>query len=218
MDINQIIFRFVIAGLIGAIIGLEREKAKELNKSAGPIGIRTEILTGLLGASAVLMSQYFGNWIFILGFVAVLIFSFLPVLLVNNEANGSYKTSISTVIVYLMGALAFLGQMQVALAIAIITTFVLSIKYTLHKFIYGISYTEIIDAAKFVIIAFIILPFLPNLAYDQQILGFFEPVSLIQASNDTATNIINPYRIWLLIVIISGLNFLGYILVKIFGR
>jgi uncharacterized membrane protein (DUF4010 family) len=242
MDINQAIFRIFIGGVIGAIIGLEREKSMELSKEKSPIGIRTDILVGILGAVAVYLSQLISPWVFIITLISVIIIGLLPIIQNHNtEKLMSYKTSISFVIIYLMGGLAFHGEIQVALAVAIISTFVLSIKSTLHRFIYGLDYGEIIDASKFLIIAFIVLPFLPNKAYDTDILNFFDPPAAIQTiekpnnikvinSNQPdlsklstnpqkiETNIINPYRIWLLIVIISGLNFLGYIFVKLYGR
>lgn len=240
LDINQAIFRLFIGAVVGAIVGLEREKTKEINKEKSPIGIRTDILAGLLGGIAVYLSQLISPWIFLITLLAIITIGLLPI--VQNHSQEklvSYKTSISFIIVFLLGGLAFYGEIQVALAVAIITTFVLSLKYTLHRFIYGLDYNEIIDAIKFVIIAFIILPFLPNQAYDQTLLSYIEPAAQIQQveyaapstpviGENTAstpidtrkiqTNIINPYRIWMLIVIISGLNFLGYIFVKIYGR
>jgi uncharacterized membrane protein (DUF4010 family) len=217
IDTNIAIFRLFIGGVIGAIVGLEREKSMQMNKEKSPIGIRTDILIGILGGSAVYLSQIINEWVFLITLISVITYSLLPLTRKENEGEKlmSYKTAISSVIVFLMGALAFSGQIQVALAVAIITTFVLSLKYTLKQFIYGVSYPELIDGVKFVIIAFIILPFLPNIPYDQTLVGFFEPSTI---TTPLATNIINPYRIWLLIVIISGLNFLGYILVKVFGK
>jgi len=217
IDTNMAIFRLFIGGVIGAIVGLEREKSMQMNGEQSPIGIRTDILIGILGGAAMFMSQIINEWVFIVTLIAVIVFSLLPLTRKenSNEKLMSYKTAISSVIVFLMGSLAFTGQIQVALAVAIITTFVLSLKYTLKRFIYGVSYPELIDGVKFVIIAFIILPFLPNQAYDQTLVQFFD-TSVVLAP--LSTNIINPYRIWLLIVVISGLNFLGYILVRLMDK
>lgn len=248
IDINTAIFRLFIGGLIGAIIGLEREKTMELNNEKSPIGIRTDILSGILGGSAVYLGQLISPWVFLVSLIAIIVIGLLPILQNHDkEKLMSYKTSISFILVFLMGGLAFYGEIQVALAVAIIATFVLSLKYTLHRFIYGLNYEEIIDAVKFIIIAFIILPFLPNQSYDQKLLTYLNPPAIVQTIQTTAqqpaittqpvnkilpqsnlslatniqniqTDIINPYNIWLLIVIISGLNFLGYILVRLYGR
>ncbi len=216
-EFNIAIFRLFIGGVIGAIVGLEREKSMQMNKEQSPIGIRTDILIGILGGTSIYLSQIINDWVFIVSLVAVICFSYLPLIRKENagEKIMSYKTAISSIIVFLMGALAFTGQIQTALAVAIITTFVLSLKYTLKQFIVGVSYPELIDGVKFVIISFIILPFLPNQTYDTTLISYFDPTAAAIPLN---TSIINPYRIWLLIVIVSGLNFLGYILVKIFGR
>jgi uncharacterized membrane protein (DUF4010 family) len=54
---------------------------------------------------------------------------------------------------------------------------------------------------KFAVISVIILPLLPN--------EMFGPPPL---------NVINPYKIWLMVVLIAGLNFFGYVLVKVLGN
>lgn len=215
-EINLIIFKLFMAGVIGAIVGLEREKNIQETNEKSPIGVRTNILIGILGASSLYLSQIINEWVFIICLTTISALVFYP--LTKKNENGdklmSYKTSISALIVFLMGALAFSGEIKVAVAVAVITTFVISSKATFQKIIYGISYAELIDSIKFVLIAFIILPFLPNQAFDQNLLQFIDPTF----SQTLDTNIINPYRIWFLIVIISGLNFLGYVLVKLFGK
>jgi len=213
--VNQVIFKLFIAGVIGAIVGLEREKNMQVSNEYSPIGIRTDILFGLLGGLSVYLSGLINSWIFIICLLSVIIIGLLPIIQNHTtEKVMSYKTSISAIMVFLLGALAFAGEMKIALTLAILVMFVLSLKYTLRKFIYGISYPEIIDAAKFVIIAFVILPFLPNQAYDSQFMHWLNPA----INSHLPTNIINPYNIWFLIVIISGLNLLGYILVKLMGK
>jgi hypothetical protein len=53
---------------------------------------------------------------------------------------------------------------------------------------------------KFAIITAIILPVLPN-----------------QSFWEAPFDVLNPYKIWLMVVLISGIGFLGYILVKLVG-
>lgn len=212
---NQLIFRLFISGLIGAVVGLEREKNMQITKEHNPLGIRTNILVGFLGGLSIYLSNVVSIWIFPMCLMAVIFLGFMPIIQ-NHFATKvlSYKSTVSTILVFLLGALAASGEVQVALALGIIITFVLSLKYTLHEIIYNISYPEIIDGAIFIIIAFVILPFLPNKSFDAQALSYFDPNAIMY----TATNILNPYNIWFLIVIISGLNLLGYILVKLFGK
>ena len=69
----------------------------------------------------------------------------------------------------------------------------------LHNFAKKIKKEELSDTLKFAVVAFIILPFLPNQGYG--------PLEMF-----------NPYIIWLMVVFISGISFAGYILMKWFGE
>ncbi len=238
LDTNILIVRLFISALIGLIVGLEREKSLQINNEEHSIGIRSNILIGVFGGISMYFSTIYYSSIFIISFITTIIISLIPIFLERETRKFiSYKSSISFILVFLLGGLAFLGEIKVALTVAIIITFVLSIKYSLHKFIQTLNYSEIIDALIFIIIAFIILPFLPNKAYDQDIINYILPnnfaieqnISNINqitiSSNELTsniynlqTNILNPYVIWLLVVLISGINFLGYILVKLFGK
>lgn len=239
LSTDTIILRLLIGALIGLIVGLEREKSLQINNETNSIGIRSNILIGIFGGISVYFNQLFSPGIFLIALLTTILISLIPIFIRNgNNTPISYKSSISFVLVFLMGGIAFLGEIKIALTIAVIITFVLSIKYSLHKFIQTINYSEIIDALTFIIIAFIILPFLPNQAYDQHIIDSIFPnnsinveqhitnqTTLITESNNLSSNIynlktdiLNPYSIWFLVVLISGINFFGYILVKLFGQ
>ena len=69
----------------------------------------------------------------------------------------------------------------------------------MHQFAKKIKMKELGDTLKFAIIAFVILPFLPNKGYG--------PLEMF-----------NPYLIWLMVVFISGISFVGYIAMKRFGE
>ena len=62
----------------------------------------------------------------------------------------------------------------------------------------------------------VILPFLPNINYKLGNIPMFKSISFTpQIAN---LDIINPYHLWLVVVIISGINLLSYIFRKKFGR
>lgn len=227
LDINQTIFKLFIAAVVGGVIGLEREKNKQSNKDNGPIGIRTEILFSIFGAVSIILSQLSHSFIFFLCFLTAIIFLCFPMILaIKQNTSLNMKTVLSSVISFLLGSLSMLGEIRLALVAAIAVTLVLSMKYVFTRAVSTISYTEMIDGLKFIIIAFIILPFLPNQAYDMQILNYLQigpemwmdPNNLAATCQPVACDVLNPYRLWLLIVVISGINFLGYILVKAFGQ
>ncbi|MBD3270386.1 DUF4010 domain-containing protein, partial [Candidatus Peregrinibacteria bacterium] len=219
MDTNQIFIQFFTSALVGAIIGIEREKTKNIKKNQIiSVGIRTDILIALLGATSATLANTIHFSILMISFIALIIFLLIPftsLALAKQQIN--FKTEISTIIVFILGALSIYFPPIVPIITAIITTMILSMRETLHSVANKIKYGEIIDAIKFILIAFVILPFLPNKSYDQEILNIFVDTSNLPISIQTL-DIINPYQIWLIVVVISGINFLGYILVRLLGK
>jgi uncharacterized membrane protein (DUF4010 family) len=219
LDNNQILINLFISTIVGAIIGLEREKNKLINDqdNTNPIGIRTDIIIALFGAVSAYLSQILNPAIFLINLIAVMIFLLIPYTsLVIQKRKINFKTELSSLIVFILGAMTMVSHPTLPIMIAILTTMTLSMKQILHTAVNHISYNEIIDAIKFIIISCVILPFLPNESYDKNILSFIFgdniPISL------QTLNVINPYHIWLIVVVISGIIFLGYILVRIFGK
>jgi uncharacterized membrane protein (DUF4010 family) len=87
---------------------------------------------------------------------------------------------------------------RLAVMLSIIVTAILALKRYIHVAVRRISEREMIDTIKFLIIAFVILPLLP----------------------DTATGpwgVFNPYQVWLMVVFISAISYAGYIAMKIAG-
>lgn len=70
----------------------------------------------------------------------------------------------------------------------------------MHKFVRGLNREDIMATLKFAVITAVVLPVLPNQNFGP------EPF-----------NIFNPFKIWMLVVLISGISFIGYILIKIIG-
>jgi uncharacterized membrane protein (DUF4010 family) len=106
-------------------------------------------------------------------------------------------SEISSVLVFLLGVLVFWDQ-KIAILIAVIALWILTLKKTLRDFSKKISSEELIAILKFIIVAFVILPLLPNEAIDPW-------------------GVIVPYKAWLMVIFISGISFLGYVLTKIIG-
>ncbi|MDZ7808525.1 MAG: DUF4010 domain-containing protein [Gracilimonas sp.] len=98
-----------------------------------------------------------------------------------------------------MGIWAALGNQIEALGSAVVVMAILSLKPVLHKWLRKIDVDVIYAGIKLLVISVILLPILPNKGY-----GPWETL--------------NPYWIWWMVVLISGLSFLGYILVKYVGE
>lgn len=218
MTILDTLLPFGTSIIIGSLIGLEREKNKQNTNGLSSVGIRSNILIALLGT----LSAFFGQNIHPIVFYVILggvIFTLVAsyVFLAIKESRIGITTEVSALIVFLLGALCMEGNTQLALILAIITVLILSLREHLHKVAQSINYRELSDTIKFCIIAFVILPFLPNHNYDTEVFHYLFPHATPPANFDQVA-ILNPYNIWFLVVLVSAVSFLGYILVKTIGK
>lgn len=199
----SVLYRLVAAIGIGLIIGMQREHTYCDQSDRHPAGVRTFTLVGLGGAMAAYLSALMGGTApFVSGFVVLgllLMASHLRAQSVNAEVMG-ITTSVALVVVYLLGGLCWHGKLLESCVIMIVILWVLTVKQQLHDFAKKLSREDILATVKFAVISGLVLPFLPNQAYG--------PPGL---------EILNPHTIWLFVVFISGIGFVGYVLIKIVG-
>jgi uncharacterized membrane protein (DUF4010 family) len=183
--------------LIGLIIGLEREIAQEARKEVKFAGLRTFGVVGLTGGIAAYLTAQ-GYLIFVAALLAVATLTAIAYYRSTEiDRHLGFTTETALLITFLLGGLAFFEQ-AAAIILAIVVTILLAFKEPLHQFSYMIPKEEFYDSLKFALIAIVILPILPDQAYGP--LGAF-----------------NPYQIWLIVVMLTGISFIGYFLVKWFG-
>lgn len=183
--------------LIGLIIGLEREIAQEARKEVKFAGLRTFGIVGLTGGIAAYLTAQ-GYLIFVAALLAVATLTAIAYYRSTEiDRHLGFTTETALLLTFLLGGLAFFEQ-AAAIILAIVVTILLAFKEPLHQFSYKIPKEEFYDSLKFALIAIVILPILPDQSYGP--LGAF-----------------NPYQIWLIVVILTGISFIGYFLVKWFG-
>jgi uncharacterized membrane protein (DUF4010 family) len=187
-----------IALALGILIGAERGIARirqDVEEKKTFAGIRTFTLISLLGALSLYFSEYFGRMFFaasFFGFILLVITAYIITSRIEQDVGTT--TEITAILTFLYGALCMTEYRLVAVVLAIFTTVILYTKKPAHLFLGRITDEEFYATLKFAIIAFVILPFLPRDEY----LGFF-----------------NPYKIWIIVVIISGIEFASYIVMKL---
>jgi uncharacterized membrane protein (DUF4010 family) len=197
MDLS-IVQQFGTAIALSVLLGLEREQHKKVHNNASFAGVRTFSLIGLLGALA-----------FYLVDTSILLFSLIAgttfAIIVASYVVTALKfgrigvtTEIAAIITFLIGGLCVSEKYVFAVSLALLTLAVLYFKTPLHTWAKNIKDSEFLATIKFMIIAFVILPLLPNQGY-----GPYE--------------IFNPYIIWLMVVFISGISFASYILIRVLG-
>jgi uncharacterized membrane protein (DUF4010 family) len=186
----QLIQPFLVALAIGLLLGFERERS---HARKIPAGSRSFALLSLAGAVAASLSQ----WAVAAGLLAVGALLALAYLRTSADDPGT-TTEIAAVVAYLLGALAY-TRPALAVALAVVVVVLLVSKARIHRFARDIvSEIELEDAIKFFVVAFVILPLLP----DQQIGPY---------------GVLNPAKVWLLVVLLTGIGWLGYIGVRALG-
>jgi uncharacterized membrane protein (DUF4010 family) len=99
-----------------------------------------------------------------------------------------------------IGALCYWGNIGLAVAVGIATTTLLSLKVETDRFVRALTREDITATLQLAVISAIVLPVLPN-----------------HALLDPPLDVLNPFKIWLMVVFISGISFLGYVSIKIIG-
>jgi uncharacterized membrane protein (DUF4010 family) len=192
-----ILQKLLTALLIGLIIGLEREIAQEKMQKVKFAGLRTFGIVGLTGGVAAYLTVG-GYAIFAAALAAIAALTIVAYYRSTEiEKHLGFTTETALLLTFLLGGLSYFEQ-AAAIILTIIVTILLAFKEPLHAFTYRIPKEEFYDSLKFALIALVILPVLPD-----------KPYGPLEA--------LNPYQIWLIVVILTGISFIGYFLAKWFG-
>lgn len=201
MDQTELFFRFGLSAAIGFIIGLQREFAHKEKRGDIFAGERTLALMGLVGCTAAFIGDILQlPWAFLI--IISLTTGFIIAGYIISAWRGSMglTTEVAALIVLLSGAIVYWGYLELAVAIGVTTFVLLSIKLETDTLIRQITKEDVYAVIKFAVISAIVLPLLPN-----------------QGLGNPPLDVLNPYNIWLMVVFISGISFLGYILIKVVG-
>ncbi len=192
---------FAFALLIGALIGLEREKRKALEQDHSIGGIRTFVLFAQAGAVAAWLSlRVDAAWIFAAAAIGVtaLVVAGYVVQVRTGVASVGLTTEVAAVVTFLLGGVCLSGQPALAVGLGIVTSAVLAWKQPIHGLVEKVGTDDLYAGLKLAIASFVILPLLPRQAIDPW-------------------GALAPYELWLLVVLISALSLVGYVAVRWLG-
>ena len=174
---------------IGMLVGIEREWA---NKE---FGLRTFAFVSMLG----MLSAHLPTALASVAFIGVLL------LIAASDVRNfllsrplELTTSIAALLVFVAGYLVGIGHVFTPVASAIIITMFLAWKLELHKFAGGLTLEEIRSAVLLGLLGFVIYPIIPD--------RFVDPWQLI-----------NPRAAWVIVIVIAGIGFVNYVLLKLYG-
>jgi uncharacterized membrane protein (DUF4010 family) len=189
------VLKIVLVLFLSFLIGLEREEHKAAGGSYSFGGVRTFPLIGLIGYSIALISgaQLLPLTIGFLVIAGFLLLSYWHKLS-STEAAG-VTSEMSGLTTFLVGALVCYGHFWIATTLSVASLLLLDLKVALEELAVRIAPQEILTFAKFLLLAGVILPVLPN----QEFSRFH----------------FNPFKTWLVVVAVSTISYGSYVLQKI---
>lgn len=184
----------------GLLIGIERGfNLRHVEEGKRVAGIRTFTLLGLVAGIAGLIGtqgQAIAAGALIAAAAAILTIGYLhrP----DLEKRPDATSPIAGISVLGLGFLAGSGNPALAIVGATLVTLILALKEEVHGLIGKLDEEDVKALARFAVIAGAILPFLPS--------GQYGPYGAW-----------NPQKLWLVVVLVTGFSFLGYVANRIFG-
>jgi uncharacterized membrane protein (DUF4010 family) len=115
------------------------------------------------------------------------------------ESRHDSTSAVAAIVTIAIGFLAGSGLAGLAIACAAIAVAFLALRTELHGFVDRLDEQDVKALARYAVIAGAVLPFLPN--------GHYGPLHAW-----------NPQRLWMVVVLITGFSFLGYVANRIFGE
>jgi uncharacterized membrane protein (DUF4010 family) len=180
------------------LVGLQREHTKHWMP-----GLRTFPLITVFGTVAALLSLEFGGWVVVGGLVGMTAVLAIPAFfrIRQEQPDPGTTTAVAALLMYAVGALLVVlhDQMGVAVAIGGGLAVLLQYKPEMHRFAQKLGDEDLKAIMQFVLITCVILPVLPNRAYDP-------------------FGVLNPRHAWWMVVLIVGMSLGGYIVYKFLGR
>jgi uncharacterized membrane protein (DUF4010 family) len=199
----QLFYRFGVAVVLGFFMGLQREYAYRRREEEGELmaGARTFPIIALLGAASALGASELGSaWPFAMTVIAVGVLLAVGHFWQAREREMGLTTEMAALVAFFTGALCFWGYLRLASALGVGTAVLLSLKVQTHRFARRIDSEDVFATLKFAVITVIVLPLLPKQGY-----------------GPAPFDVLVPYNVWLMVVLISGISFLGYVLIQVIG-
>ncbi len=197
---TELFYQFGLALLIGALIGLQREQVHGASEDLFA-GVRTYAIVGVIGCAAGLATltlqapEIFAALILVVGGLLTAAY------VLGSKREGVGLTSEMAVLITLLcGGMVAWGYGTVATAVGVAVTILLALKARLHGLARQLSAEDMQAALTLAAISLIVLPILPNM-----------PIG------PAPFDVVNPQKIWLLVVLISTLSFSGYVIHKLIG-
>ncbi|HKL19283.1 MAG TPA: MgtC/SapB family protein [Halalkalibaculum sp.] len=197
----EVLVQILASLAVGLLIGIERGwSGRKEDEGDRVAGLRTFSLIGLLGGVWAQLSAIIEIWILVVAFAAVVAMIISSHVIGTRETEDiGVTTEFAMMLAFSLGAWAAFGYYIYAFSATAIVVTLLGIKPILHKWVSNLQTEEIYSGIKLLLISLVLLPLLPNQGY-----GPWQSL--------------NPYWIWWMVVLISGISFVGYFAIKYAGN
>jgi len=190
--LSQLWLQFLLVGLFGFLTGLEFRAYRADNPTKLALGsARTYTLTALLGFVLFALDHEFR--LFLAGMAALVVFYGLFYYRKLGHDQASSLQMLAGLIVYSFGPVAQLMPVWFLALVFVALIFTVSAKPITHRIYQHMDHREVVTLAKFLLLAAVILPLLPD-----------RPIGPYLSAT--------PFAIWVAVVAISAISYLGYIL------
>ncbi|WP_345985834.1 MgtC/SapB family protein [Sulfurimonas sp. HSL-1656] len=189
----------LIALLLGFMIGMQRTMSYLPRGKESFAGSRTFALLALIGYLAGWLGEAVPGFVFAATAVVGLLVGLSYYLKVTRFHQTGMTTQVAALVTFFLGLMVYAALENYAIFIAVVMVVLLEIKPRLREFESHLSSTDISAAVLLLAMSFVVLPVLPN-----TMIGPYE--------------LFNPYKTWLMAVIIAAISFVGYAAVKLWGH
>ena len=190
--------RFVVALALGFLVGLERESTKVEHRGVVFGGVRTYPIISLYGFACAWLYRAGVTFLLPVGLASVSVLAAIAYITKIKSGRYGFTSEASVLLTFIVGALALLADVWIAMALGVVDTILLSEKAELETYVDRFNKVEFLAVLKFLLVTVIVLPVLPNQEYTQFHL--------------------NPTRTWQIVILVSSIGFVGYFLSKKFGN
>ena len=189
----------LVAVLVGFLIGLDRERAEVRKGRDVFAGVRTFPLIALAGAVPMVLLPIAGPALLVASFAAVAAVAVVAYIRSSAAGEIGATTEMAAIVSFLLGALAGSGQFAMAGAAGVTIAVLLMAKPRLEAFSRALTADEVRAVLELAVISVIVLPLLPNRGFGPW-------------------GVLNPFDIWLIVVLVSALSFVGFVATRTLGE
>lgn len=196
LEASGLLVSLAIALGLGLLVGLQREWVQKRMA-----GIRTFPLVALLGGLSAAVGESFGGWVVaagLLGCVVLVVLANVSKWRADAEEAIGLTTEFALLVTFMVGAAVVAGFRLEGTVCAGIVMVLLQGKSRLHGWVGRFDEGELKEISRLVLLGLVILPLLPN-----RQMGYL--------------GVVNPFKIWLMVVLIVGISLAAYLASKFIG-